>query len=169
MMNWSAIADLDTASKLFVMETVPLAEKERGILFDLIKKGPPVVSIKALSMLTKDELLETVPSLTRRTALRPYLARACAILGNEAEPLLEGFLDDESEYVRKAALQIAGRLKLVGLENKIRRMTPQERIARYAVMALRDMGADVREYREHPDALVRELFDERTRRSRFFA
>ena len=41
---------------------------------------------------------------------------------------LEGFLDDESEYVRKAALQIAGRLKLAGLESKIRRMTGQERI-----------------------------------------
>ncbi|MEN6475387.1 MAG: hypothetical protein ABFD81_15350 [Syntrophaceae bacterium] len=158
-MNWRTIADLDTASKLFVMQTVPIKQKERTILFDLIKKGPLIVSAKALSMLTKDELKEVIASLKRKTALRPYLVRACSVLGDEAEPMLKSFLDDESEYVRKAVLELAGRLKLVGLEAKIRRMTDQERIARYAVMALKSMGADVDQYRGHPDVLVRELFD----------
>jgi len=158
-MNWRTIADLDTASKLFVMETVPLAKKERAILFDLIKKGPLIVSVKALSLLTQDELMEVMSSLKRKAALRPYLVRACAVLGDEAQPLLKNFLDDESEYVRKAALEIAGRLKLTGLEAKIRRMTGEGRIARYAVMALKNMGSDVAEYRKHPDALVRDLFD----------
>jgi hypothetical protein len=159
MMNWRSIADLDTASKLFVMETMPLKNKDRTILFDLIKKGPLIVSAKALGMLTPDELQEVMSSLKRKSALRPSLVRACAILGDEAEPMLGGFLDDESEYVRKAALQIAGRLKLTGLERKIRRMTGEGRIARYAVAALKNMGLDVAEYRKHPDALVRSIFD----------
>lgn len=159
MMNWRTITQLDTASKLFVMETVPLAKKDRTILFDLIKKGPLVVSAKALSMLTQDELLEGMSSVKRKADLRPCLARACVILGGEAEPLLGGFLDDESEYVRKAALLVVARLKLTGLEGRVRRMTGQERIARYAVMALRSMGAEVDQYRDHPDVLVRELFD----------
>jgi len=159
MMSWRTITQLDTASKLLVMETVPLKKKERIILFDLIKQGPLIVSAKALGMLTKDELLEVMSSLKRKAALRPYLVRACAVLGDEAEPLLMGFLEDESEYVRKAALQIAGRLKLTGLEGRIRRMTDQERIARYAVAALKNMGSDVAEYRKHPDALVRAIVD----------
>ncbi|HQP31570.1 MAG TPA: hypothetical protein PLB81_09595 [Deltaproteobacteria bacterium] len=158
-MNWRTITQLDTASKLFVMETVPPAEKERTILFDLIKSGPLIVSAKALGLLTKDELLEVMSSLKRKTALRPCLVRACAILGEDAEPLLEGFLDDESEYVRKAALEVVARLRLAGLEGRVRRMTGQERIARYAVMALKSMGAEVGQYRDHPDVLVRELFD----------
>jgi hypothetical protein len=159
MMNWRTITQLDTASKLLVMETVPPAKKERTILFDLIKKGPLIVSAKALGMLTPDELREIMSSVKGKADLRPYLARACAILGEEAEPLLGGFLDDESEYVRKAALEIVARLKLTGLEGRVRRMTGEGRIARYAVMALKSMGAEVDQYRDHPDVLVRELFD----------
>lgn len=158
-MNWHTISDLDTASKLYVMETMSLPKKDRPIVFDLIKKGPVIVSAKALGMLTADELLEIMPTLTRRIELKPFLVRACAVLGDQAEAMIKTFLDDELEYVRKAALQIAGRLKLTGLETKIRHMTGQARIARYAVAALKHLGADISEYSTHPDALVRELFD----------
>jgi hypothetical protein len=116
------------------------------------------VSAKALGLLTPDELLEIMPTLKRKPELKPYLVRACAVLGSQAEPMLKSFLDDESEYVRKAALQIAGRLKLTGLETKIRRMTGQERIARHSVAALKHMGMDISPYSNHPDVLVRELF-----------
>jgi hypothetical protein len=159
MMNWRTLADLDTASKLYVMQTVKLPKKGRTILFDLIKQGPLIVSAKALGLLTPDELLEIMPTLKRKPELKPFLVSACAMLGSQAEPMLKTFLDDESEYVRKAALQIAGRLKLTGLETKIRRMTGQERIARHAVAALKRLGSDVSLYKNHPDASVRELFE----------
>ena len=158
-MDWCHVSDLDAASRLYVMETVPLPEQDRTILFDMIRKGPVIVSAKALSMLRKEELIEIMPYILEKPILRPFLVRACIVLGEEAESFVAEFLEDESEYVRKAALQIAGRLRLTGLEKKIRRMAEEERIARYAIAALKMMGLDISSCRNHKDEFVRALFD----------